>query len=376
MSEITYTNPFSAPFTPPPPPPFPAPTDWTSWVTYLEGIKSFDDGAYLLTGGLNTTQGLGLIYTGLIDDVSNPDGSTGSGTWSVIDIPVTLAEAGANGISIYGPDHLGNGKVNLVGACSMKPGSQGMNGSPVTTLGFVYQGTIEDAAKRGAPGYVGVQGKTKAGAWASFTFMHSVSHGLAAGNCDAPELSPGDAVPSIASTAFLFDLATSDQTIIEYQHPADKDLTHTAYGIWHNGDDKYTIAGGSGLPKRFREPAGSAYLIDYDKTTRKFSNYTQFNYSGPKGKENFLTHFEGIWSDNNGLYKMPATSTDLTSSPKPTIASIVTVKRNPSGGFDEHASWEDLDLNSAVTTANSTSGNVTVGFITSPRKQSYVAIQT
>ena len=51
-------------------------------------------------------------------------------------------------------------------------------------------------------------------------------------------------------------------------------MTHTAYGIWYNGDNTYTIAGGAGEvdphPSEHsgRVEVGEAYILYYDSITR------------------------------------------------------------------------------------------------------------
>ncbi|QPN67454.1 hypothetical protein [Synechococcus sp. CBW1006] len=94
------------------------PTQDPANVTFLQGIKGGDQrDTYLLTGSINATGpgSVGLVYEGPLDSVQR-DGVSGSGTWYTINVPETGAFTNVNGTSVYGPDNLGAGLVDLVGA--------------------------------------------------------------------------------------------------------------------------------------------------------------------------------------------------------------------------------------------------------------------
>jgi len=364
-------------------------------VTFLQGIKAGDkDGTFIITGSINA-QDYGLVYDGPIDNFIQPDGSNGSGTWYFYPVPQLFKkEYRANGISIYGPENLGNRSVNLVGAYTRDLGKAGVTGENPDTVGIYYSGAIDGSTDN----YKSFQGITKTGKKATFTFLHSIFNGLVVGNCDVATTTPasGSSIQAsrrLESTAFIYNTATGKQRNIEFPSEVNEN-THTAYGIWYNGNGKYTIAGGSGrLPEvgAGKEidrdiSRGWAYLIDYDINNDSFSNYQEFSYhNGNKGGD-FITHFEGIWSDDGQTYKLPALSSTIKSGAKEIIiGSVVTVKRNEDSQFNPKAKWKDLKVVSSedqqasyLTTNNSLCDTVSIGFANysgdDPMKASFVAI--
>jgi len=343
-------------------------------VTYLQGIKGGDQkGTYLLVGANNSPSPnpVGLVYQGPLDSVDN-DGVSGSGTWSIVAVPDSF---GAEGTSVYGPDNLGSGQVNLVGAYTLPPNSDSTpDVSDPAIVGFTYTGATDGST---SSGWRSVRGTTQLGTAGTYTFVHSVDGGLAVGNCDNAGRDNLTGYFSLSSTAFIVELATGNQTQIRYPDDRDPLVTHTAYGIWDNGKGSYTIAGGSGSvldPVGGALETGKAYLIDYDSVTGQFSNYTRFAYRN-RDKTDFITHFEGIYRTKNGNYRLPSASVALNDKQDLVIASVVTVERSRNGGFRQKASWHDLKVkqnfhspHSVLTTANSLFADVTVGFANYPDK--------
>lgn len=364
-------------------------------VTFLQGIKSGDKkDTFILTGSINA-QDYGLVYVGPIDNVIQADGSNGSGTWYFYLVPLSLKnDFLANGISIYGPENLGSGLVNLVGAYTRDLRDKSVSGKNPDTVGFYYTGNIDGSSDN----YTSFQGLTKTGKKATFTFLHSVFNGLVVGNCDIATLTPVSGTPiqasrRLESTAFIYNINTGVQRNIEFPSGGNEN-SHTAYGIWYNGKGRYTIAGGLGrLPETGtnNESDGdsygvSAYLIDYDSNTDSFSNYQKFSYhNGEKGLD-IITHFEGIWSDDGITYKMPAfAAAPMSGSKELVIGSVVTVERSKDSGFNPIAKWDDLKVvnsedqqASYLTTNNSICGDVSIGFANyngdDPEKGSFVAV--
>ena len=196
----------------------------------------------LLTGIINATGpgSVGLVYEGPLDSVQR-DGVSGSGTWYIINVPETGAFTNVNGTSVYGPENLGGGLVDLVGSYTRTVSGDSATGDDPNTVGFLYTGAIDGST---SSGYRSFQGQTRSGDAATYTFVHSVDGGLAVGNCDT---AAADSLTgySLASTAYLVDLESGRQINIRFPDSG-LDFTHTAYGIWENGDGSYTIAGGSG----------------------------------------------------------------------------------------------------------------------------------
>jgi hypothetical protein len=337
-----------------------------SVVTYLQGIKGGDQpGTYVLVGANNSPgpTPVGLVYQGRLDAVSK-DGVSGSGTWSTVAVPKRF---GAQGTSVYGPDNLGAGFGNLVGAYTRNLGSEPPSAKNPAIVGFVYTGSLDG---RTSSGWRRVQGTTQLGTPGTYTFVHSVDGGLAVGNTDNADVDGLTGYFSLSSTAFLVELASGRQIPIRFPGDRNPLITHTAYGIWANGKGSYTIAGGSGevlSRSSDRVDVGEAYLIDYDSITGRFSNYTNFAYQNRRNAD-LISHFEGIYRTKGGNYRLPATSVAPNDKGDAAIASVVRVRRNDRGGFKAKARWRDLDLTrsgdgaqSLLSTGNSLYGDVTVG---------------
>ena len=340
-------------------------------VTYLQGLKGGDlPGTYLLVGANNSPgpTPVGLVYQGPLDAVSR-EGVSGSGIWSIVSVPESF---GAAGTSVYGPDNLGGGRANLVGAYTRNLNGASPSPENPAIVGFVYDGAVDGSS---TDGWQRVQGITQLGTPGSYTFVHSVDGGLAVGNADNANVDDLTGYFSLSSTAFIVDLATGIQTEIRYPSNRDPLVTHTAYGIWDNEDGTYTIAGGSGERlnrNNSRVDSGEAYLIDYDSITGRFSNYTNFSYRN-RDRTDLISHFEGIYRTPGGAYRLPASSVALNRKGDASIASVVTVKRNNRGEFKPEANWRDLKVTrssdgavSVLSTANSQFGQVTVGFANYP----------
>src|SRR5208337_2445423 len=144
--------------------------------------------------------------------------------------------------------------------------------------------------------------------------------------------------------------------------------TTTDYGIWYNGGTSYTICGGYSDILAQGRTIGQGFLVDYDSATGQFTNWTSFAYPNGLIGQDYITHFEGISSTENGVYTLSADSVQSGSS-NLAQGSWVTVQRNPDGSFGAGA-WVDLnypgvDPSTAITSANSVAGNQVVGIVTS-----------
>lgn len=258
----------------------------------LQGIKGGDTpGTYIIVG---TSFPNGFVYEGPINKATTSQGS-GSGTWTNMNVPASF---NASTTSIYGVNNLSGSNVALVGSYKTATGANS----------FYYQGPITSTPAASA--FTSVVANLK-GSPADYTFLHSVSGGLVVGNMDFA----GDKNP--AGNAFIYNPATGKQTPIVYPKSS-RSLTHTAYGIWWNGGNSYTISGGQGLTVpavtsgNDGNPIGVATLIDYNSATGTFSNFKTFTF--PKGllpasTKSPLTHFEGIWGNGSGTYQVPVTTT-------------------------------------------------------------------
>lgn len=106
--------------------------------------------------------------------------------------------------------------------------------------------------------------------------------------------------PVGSGNAFIYDIRTGTYQVFDSSWGGVTEPT-SAYGIWQNGGPTstfYTIVGGSK-----HEGANTAYMVDYDSSTKTFSHKTFF----PLGTETKGdTHFEGINAAPGG-YTLSAT---------------------------------------------------------------------
>ena len=344
-------------------------------VTYLQGIKGGDENGTYLVVGANNSSGpdpVGLVYQGPLDAVQS-NGVSGSGVWTIISVPEGFDAAGT---SVYGPDRLvGDDFVNYVGAFTRDLDDLTPTAEDPAIVGFTYVGSKDGST---TTGWNEVQGVTQSGGLATYTFVHSVDGGLAVGNADQADRDGKTGYFSLSSTAFVVDIETGEHTLIRYPGDRNPLVTHTAYGIWDNEDGSYTIAGGSGSVLDSSEQdsdlvVADAYLIDYDPVTGRFSNYQTFAYNNGEDGVDLITHFEGIYRDDHGIYYLPATSVSFNGDRDLATASVATVERNCDGSFEEMAEWSDLDViksgtdvESILSTGNSIFANQVVGFANYP----------
>jgi hypothetical protein len=294
-------------------------------VSGWQGIRNgATAGQYLITG---TSSSHGLLYEGPISGVG--------GTSFSVDYP------NATTTSVYGPDIVSGNVLRLVG--TYKTGSGVVNG-------FLYQGTtagLANSANYQTIDYPGAQ----------YTYVHSTMGGLAVGNADGPE---GNA-PFGTGEAFIYDIAKGTFTNVVYPGAT----STTAYGIWYNGGTSYTIAGGYTTPVGGGPALANGYMVDYDSSTGQFTHWASFSYPNGLLGQNFATHFEGISSDQKGVYTLAADSIQ-TGTTNLTQGSVVSVRRNPDGSFGV-GTWTDLNFpgTTGLTSNNSVAGNQAVGIILS-----------
>lgn len=158
--------------------------------------------------------------------------------------------------------------------------------------------------------------------------MHSVMGRLAVGNYQSDAVDEN----TINANAFMYDIETkecTDFSIAGLNAP-------TLYGIWHNGGNSYTMAGGNST-RKIGDTVSQAFLVDYDLITKTFSNLQFFSYHNEK-TATVNTHFEGITLNKaKDGYNMPCDWLNGTEEG----ASFVTVKRNEDGTFGI-AQWKDI----------------------------------
>jgi hypothetical protein len=297
--------------------------------TTIQGIRGVleSENVYIagsLLGQNNIVQG--LIYEGTLKANGN------EGKWYVVNFPSTPDEAVTN-TSCYGPNNGPHGTIQFVGSYKI---SASTGKAPSGNLGFYYEGPVDGSG-------TWVQVSPNSGN-TNNVFVHSIMGNLAVGNYDVENDKNG--------YAFLYDIANKECT--EFKLP--NSLTTTLYGIWHNGGDSYTLAGGYTSPELGK--ISQAFLVDYNSKTKKTTHLKSFSYKN-ETTLSIITHFEGITISKNGGYNMP--SDWLTVNGEKNGASFVSVSRNSDGSFGE-ANWIDIDFpESSVTSANTVYRNNILG---------------
>ena len=320
--------------------PFENPATLPNTSTAVQGIKGADLlGTYYVVG---TNWPNGFIYEGPISSAATqPDNKVG--TWTTFNVPSSW---GVQDTSPYGVANLDGVNVAIVGSWN--------TGSVVNS--FYYEGPITSTPDPSKfKSFTAHDPKT--GDPADYTILHSVMGGLVVGNYDFTHKD------GIASTAIIYNPATGTQTKIKYPK-SQRAFTHTAYGIWWNGGTRYTITGGQSRDKTKltssvnNAPLGLGTIIDYDSSTGKFSHFRKYAYPKGNSKKASMTHFEGIWSNGDGLYRMPSMALEGAS----VVGGIATLHRKADGSFGA-VKWRQLDVPNSqhVTTNNSIFGRASIG---------------
>jgi hypothetical protein len=310
-----------------------APNGANSSFNYIQGIGAgASKNTYTIVGtyGLLDNGAVGVVYQGAINGTNTSQGS-GPGSWTTMVVPKSFNSLGT---SIYGVHNKGCGQFDLVGTYVSKTQTTIVGGQALNdTLAFYYTGEITSSPK--ASNFKSFQARDPiTGRLADETYLHSVSGGLAAGNYDF--FGEGQA----AGDAFVVDLKSGKQSNLRYNNAS---LSHTVYGIWSNGGSSYTIAGGESTVRGSFKPSFStspsvsdATLADYDSITGKVSHVHSYRYPGSGAGPSLETHFEGIWSNGDGLYKLPFWSFDTNL--QPAGAGLAIVQRLKNGEFSD-ANW-------------------------------------
>ncbi len=318
-------------------------------VSAWRGIRNYaaDPDAFLICGSADDN---GLLYVGPL---------FGGGTSYLANFPGASTES----TSVYGPDNLEGDRLRLVG-------SYKRNNSTEFNFGFIWEGTLAQLPSGGTWREIAYPGAT-------YQYTHSTMGKLAVGNADGPA---GD-LPIGPGIAYIYDVDT-EQFVDTIEFPGSK--SNTAYGIWKNSEVSYTICGGFSplVTNNLQTPGipleqGKAFLVDYNPETKEFSNWTAFDYpNGPVGVD-FITHFEGISSQEPGVYTLNADSVEAGTT-NPAQGSWVNVVRNADTTLSQQ-DWVDLNYTdnnvvaAGVTSSNSVYGNQVVGLVINDASFSYQA---
>ncbi len=286
--------------------------------TFVTGIRQVaGSNSVYISGGYTTSTTYSLLYQGPL---------SGVGTWNLITPSSTLSPGHAiTSSTLYGPDNSSTaGEVNLVGTYKVQ--------GDTTTYGFFYSGPPNGSGSTWLnlnPSSLISMGDILLG-----TVPHSTMNGIAVGNFDTQARSGRVFIYNTANSTY-YELTKSGTTSI------------SAYGIWWNGGTSYTIAGGYRDP--FNPTQGTVgYLVDWDSSTQQATNWQYYNY---QNDSTWVTHFEGITTDNAGGYNLAAAWETADSSGAG--GAFAHVSRNSDNSFGT-ATWTNISFPGAATTTVNT----------------------
>ena len=270
----------------------------------------------------------GTLYVGPV---------TGGGVYYVYDYPGST-ESPTAGTNVYSADNGLNGNVQLTGTYTIESSS--------IQYGFYYNGPVSNTQSSSnwqTLMFPSTQDPNNSEVLS--TVPHSVMGGLIVGNYISKVT---------AGNAFIYDITTESYQLVNYPGSRYTSL----YGIWSNGGESYTIAGGygNGSPDIKKNAPGTyAFVADYNRVTKKFSNWTAYTYNN---QPSAVAHFEGITSDGNGGYNLAGSGLANGT----LYVSLINVGRNSDGTFNPTSVWTNVWYpGSSVTTSDTVYQNYVLG---------------
>ena len=292
-------------------------------LTGIRGIRDSKKKVYISgffeppTDSLNPV--ITFVYKGTI---------TGNGKWYNFNYPSGPGRT-VLVTNFYGPN---NGKkcgdIQVVGNYTTKE-------TGMSTIGCLYEGPLDGSG----------QWRTiipKSDKPVLNTICHSTMGGFIVGNYDTT---------LIQGKAFIYDI--KNRTSYDIIKESAKSIT--AYGIWHNGGNYYTICGGySNLNIESGVDAG--YLVDWNRETHRLRNFRSYNFNNDPLKS-FVTHFDGITSDGKNGFNLTG---DAIGIDETSVAFFAHVKDK--NGRSNRAKWSELSYpGSSGTSGNSVHETVAIG---------------
>jgi len=234
----------------------------------ITGVRGYDSATVILTG--STQSGGATVGMWWQGSLQTGAGTVYSPTPNFSGETVTTSIFYSANTAMFDPS---------LGSNILITGSYQYSESSVLNHGFLYRGPVDGS---GTWLQIDVPSGAVGGATVEDTIPHSVMGDLVVGDYDL------QGVPA-SGNAFIYRISTDTWTIATIGGST-SNLT-TAYGVWQNGPDSYTIVGGSK-----HEGANKAFIADYQPSTGLFTNLTFFDYQQVTG----LTHFEGITGVSGG----------------------------------------------------------------------------
>ncbi len=282
--------------------------------TFLTGVRGAGGGNVYVTGTFrpqDSQDTQGLLYQGLLNGV---------GQWAVLNFPSSPSIT-VTSTALYGPNTRSPNKVRLAGSYKQSETGQ-------LDHGLLYEGPPDGSGTWRTLDYPSV-GETVLN-----TIAHSTMGGLVVGNFDTNLLT---------GRAFIYDI--HNNSWMELVKPGAVSIT--AYGIWHNGGTRYTIAGGYSDGNSMGIDHG--YLVNWDSATQTPSNWTSYDFEN-RHIGVAISHFDGITGDNHGGFYLTGDWVSVV--PPQAGAFFAHVHRMPNGEFGE-ARWKPI----VYPSSDATSGN-------------------
>jgi hypothetical protein len=296
-------------------------------TTGLTGIRQVGTTSNVYITGSYVVNGLsnGTLYVG---------GVTGGGTYYVYNYP-SSSGATTSGTNVYSADNGSGSNVLLTGTYTTAESGESHG------FGFYYNGPLSNTQQANNwQTLVFPESQVPGNLPVGNTYPHSIMGGLIVGNYLSG---------TTAGNGFIYNIAANSYQSVQY--PSARYTT--IYGIWWNGVDSYTIAGGYSATDV--KGIGVGFVADYNSRTNTFSNWTAYTYNNQPAA---ITHFEGITTDGANGYNLAAGSEVSGVS----YASFVHITRNSSGGFSTNATWTNARYpNSSTTTADTVYQNYLYG---------------
>lgn len=289
---------------------FPAQTE--GGETAITGIRKIGNGyLYIITGFYRYPNNALPIASFVFVGNTNVFGK-----WYSLNFPNSATT------NLYGPSEENNG-YNIVGNYTL----QNIQGA----IGCLYQGALDGS-----------------GAWFTIipsslsqfpildTICHSTMGNYLVGNF-ITHLPKG--------RAFIYNINTQTYTEII----RNDEFSITAYGIWKNSLNHYTIAGG------IKVIGGEyGYVVDWDGNN--FYNWKYYSFNNA-----LITHFDGISGTMNpNIYTL--TGVYVPQDDPQEKAFYAEIKRKSNGEFDDNAIFKQIIFpNTSIVTGNSVAENIIIG---------------
>ena len=231
----------------------------------------------------------GLVYKGDL---------CGKGKWYQFNYPSDKCRK-VTGTSFYGPNNGPDGTVQVVGSYNTKEAGE-------TPLGLLYEGDLKGCGEWTT--IIPPSTKKVIG-----TIVHSTHGGLAVGNYEVEYYEKNRCEKECKkikeARAFIYDIEC--KKFYKIKIPCSTSVT--AYGIWHNGCDSYTICGGYASSVYGQDkPISYGYIVEFDKKKLCFQNFRSYQFQDCAS----VTHFNGITSDGKDGYNLTGDAVTTLLGPK------------------------------------------------------------